>query len=106
MENKVIWKIDKLKFEFVLRDKSIASGTKLVLHNLLYRTGTKNYCFPSQRKIAFDVGLSEKQVRNHLALLVSKGIVIRSRGAINPKNGERVNSNKYDLSKIMRRIKP
>lgn len=103
MESKVIYKIDKLKFEEVLRDKSIPSGAKLVLHNLLFRAGIKNFCFPSQKKIAFDIGLSERQVRNHLALLNNKGIILWSRGAINPKNGERLNSNRYDLSKIMRR---
>lgn len=104
MESKIIYRIDKLKFEAILRDTSIPSGAKLVLHNLLYRAKINSFAFPSQKRIAFDVGLTERQVRNHLSLLNNKGIVPWSRGGINPKNGGKFNSNRYDLSKIMRRI--
>ncbi len=107
MDNKEpIYRINKFKLDPILADKMIPSGAKLVLFNLIYRAGIKNYAFPSQKRIASDIGLGERQVRYHLELLHKKGIIRWSRGgAVNPKTGSRVNSNSYNLSNILMEVK-
>ena len=105
MGNDVIYTTDKFKLEKVLADKSIPPGAKLILLNLMYRTGLKNYAFPSQKKISKDVGLKERQVRNHLNKLKNKGIISWSRKIVDPKTGKKINSNTYDLSNILRKTR-
>lgn len=105
MENDFIYKVNKPVYERILADKTIPSGAKVVLSNLIYRSGLKDYAFPSQRRIAKDVGLSDRQVRNHLRLLFRREIITWSKGAVNPKTGTRFNSNKYDLTYVLQRVK-
>lgn len=100
MDKKTIYVNNKFKLEQILADK-IPPGAKLVLLNLLHRTGGKNYAFPSQKTIGKDLGMGDRQVRNHLKVLREKGYITWSRGAENPKTGSRFNSNSYDLSSIL-----
>lgn len=101
MKKKIIFITDKLKMEPILANKKIPPGAKLILFNLIHRAGKKNYAFPSQKTIAKDIGLGERQVRIHLKKLNEKGIIKWNRGAINPKTGFQVNSNNYDLSSVL-----
>jgi DNA-binding MarR family transcriptional regulator len=99
MKNK--FKLNIFVFQKIMQDKTIPSGAKLVLYNLKSRLGGKNYSFPSQETIAKDIGLTARQVRNHLALLRKRGILTWKRSAFNPKTKSRLNSNQYDLSAIL-----
>lgn len=105
MDKEPIYRINKFKLDLILANKTIPSGAKLVLFNLIYRAGIKNYAWPSQKRIAIDIGLGDRQVRYHLELLSKKGIVRWIRGAKNPKTGSKVNSNRYDLSNILMEVK-
>lgn len=105
MEKETIYVNNKFKLERILADKTIPPGAKLILLNLLHRKGGKNYAFPSQKTIARDIGLGERQIRNHLMLLREKGVISWSRGAKNPKTGSMVNSNNYDLSNLLMEVK-
>lgn len=98
---KDIYKINKFKLQKILANKKVSSGAKLVLMNLLFRTGGKNFAFPSQIRIASDLGLSARQIRNHLSVLKSHRILKWEKGAYNPKTKSKINSNKYDLSEIL-----
>jgi hypothetical protein len=95
------FKLNTFVFRKVMQDKTIPSGAKLVLYNLINRLGGKNFSFPSQNTIATDIGLTERQVRNHLVLLRKIGILSWSRSAFNPKTNKNLNSNRYDLSRIL-----
>lgn len=105
MPKKIIYKVNKYRYAAILADKSIPPGAKVILSNLKFRCGGKYYAFPSQMTIARDIGLSDRQVRYHLQLLHQKKIITWTRqGAENPKTKNKVNSNKYDLSRLMDRI--
>ena len=99
MKNK--FKLNTYVFRKIMQDKSIPSGAKLVLYNLINRLGGKNYSFPSQETIATDIGLTARQVRNHLVLLRKSGVLTWTRSAFNPKTKRNLNSNRYDLSEIL-----
>lgn len=101
METRIIFRPNKVKLDAVLADKDIPPGAKLILLNLIYRAGRKNYAFPSQKTIGKDTGMGDRQVRNHLNLLKKRGIIEWNRGALNPKTGNRLNSNNYNLSSIL-----
>ena len=105
MNKEPIYKSNKFKIEQILANKTIPPGAKLVLFNLLHRAGGKNYAFPSQKRIASDIGLGDRQVRYHLELLSKKGVIRWIRGAKNPRTGNKVNSNRYDLSSILMEVK-
>ena len=100
-ENVKKFYIDQPLLKGVLADKDIPSSAKLLLLYLVYRLGGKSYAFPSQKTIAKELGLSERQVRNLVKHLKDKGIIDVARGAINPKTGNMVNSNSYDLSSLL-----
>lgn len=105
MENETYYNVDSKKLDEILSDRDICSGAKLVLLKLIYRLRGKNYAFPSQKTLAKDVGLSERQVRNHLELWKQRRIIKLIEGINNPKTGLPLNSNCYDLSEILWRKK-
>lgn len=98
---KVIYSLNKDKFKKILSNPKIPSGAKLVLYNLIERLCGKRYCWPSQKRIAQDVGLSERQVRYHLAKLKNMGIIYWKKGSINPEKGYPIKANEYDLSRML-----
>lgn len=104
MKNKEIYKVNAFEFKAILADKTIPPGAKLVLFNLQHRLGGKMFAFPSQKTIGKDIGLSDRQVRYHLKTLKNRGIISWSRGTYNPKTGNRLNSNHYDLTKILQTV--
>lgn len=101
MENTNRYKISYQKVTAIMSDKTIPSGAKLVLYNLISHLGGKYFSFPSQITIAKDLGLSDRQVRYHLKLLKQRGIIDWSLGATNPKNNHILNVNKYNLTHIL-----
>jgi len=103
MENKTIYTLDGEKFAMILADKTIPSGAKLLLFNLIYRLGGKDHAFPSQRRIADDIGLSERMVRYHLDLLRKRNILYWKRGAYNPRKKNMLKANEYHLGRILKR---
>ncbi len=88
--------------EKILSDKNISSGAKLVLLNLVSRIGGKDFAFPSQKRIARDVGLSDRQVRNLLKELKEKVNLLWCEGAVNPETNKKLRSNKYVLTDMLR----
>jgi len=104
IDNPIRYKTDDRKFREFLADKTIPPGAKLIIFNLIYRAGTKNYAFPSQSRIAMDIGLSDRQVRYHLKTLKEKKIIWWKKGATNPANQNKLNSNSYYLDNILKII--
>jgi DNA-binding transcriptional regulator YhcF (GntR family) len=105
MEDKGYYQINKKMLTGIIADKTISPGAKVVLWSLINRLCGKDYAYPSQRVIALDTALGERQVRNNLKKLHEKGIIVWVRGS-NRANGKgRANSNRYDLSKILWRKK-
>lgn len=104
MNMKSKFRLNQFTYKKVMQDKNLSPGAKLVLYNLVSRLGGKNYSFPSQEKIGNDVGLSARQVRNHLRALRRRGLISWQRGAFNPKTKSKLNSNRYDLSELLDEI--
>jgi len=100
-KHKIIYSLNKNKFKKILSNPKIPSGAKLVLYNLIERLGGKRYCWPSQKRIAQDIGLSERQIRYHLAKLKKMGIIYWKKGTFNLEKGYPIKANEYDLSRIL-----
>ncbi len=97
------YKLNHEKFNKVLEHKKISSGVKLLLFYLNKRRGYKLYCWPSQRRIANDLGVSSRQVRNQLKVLKDLKILVWKKGRvvyIKENNSYRVISNTYDFTYI------
>jgi hypothetical protein len=100
-ENKVYYLLDHSKFDRIMAAKNIPPGAKLVLFILVKCLGGKNFCWPSQKWLAGSVGLSERQLRNHLALLETINAIKIKRGGFSNQKGSSISSNLYDLSNIL-----
>lgn len=55
------------------------SGAKFVLVALADHANEAGYCYPSQARLAFDTGQTDRAVRTHLATLEERGILVRER---------------------------
>lgn len=62
---------------------------------LLKYCGKDEYCFPSQKTLAKDLGLTDRQIRNLIKELAFTGIVFPTRRGWN-------RSNTYKISKLLR----
>jgi DNA-binding transcriptional regulator YhcF (GntR family) len=101
---KKIYIPNKVKVKMVLEDRKLSSGAKLVLYNLMSRLHKKKYCWPSQERIAKDIGLSSRQVRNHLEELKRRNLLNWQKGGKTYKGTQEeyaTRSNKYDLSPVL-----
>lgn len=105
MEDNGYYHINKKVLTGIIADVTICPGAKVVLWSLINRLCGKNYCYPSQRLIALDTGLGERQIRNNLKRLHEKGVIVWTRGASRSNSKGRASSNRYNLSKILWRKK-
>jgi hypothetical protein len=71
------------------------AGAKFVLVTLANFADADGHCYPSQRRLAEDSGLSERAVRDHLTALEARDFIRRS--ARRRKDGSRT-SDAFDLS--------
>jgi len=101
--NKSKYVVNKYQLQQVLKSRLISSGSKLVLLHLKSFLYGKDYCFPSQQTIANNLGLSQRQVRNHITALKKVGFIKVKRSAYNPHTQKSVTSNKYDLNYILQK---
>ena len=66
---------------FVLTNKALSVGAKLVYAMLLKYAWTDNACFPGQQKLAEDMGSGERSVRTYLKELEdAKFLEVTQRG--------------------------
>lgn len=101
MKKNIFYKADKKRIAEFLAERSIPPGAKVIIFNLIYRMGGKNYSYPSKERIGKDVGLGAKQVGNHLRLLKKKGYITWTRGGVNEVTGKSFSSNKYFLTNLI-----
>jgi len=82
---------------FLLKSQKLSSGDKMAFAMLLSYAWQNDYCFPGQKRLAQDLGLSDRSVRTHLKSLEAHGLLaIRRRG-----QGK---TNIYELNLKPRRI--
>ena len=67
--------------DVLLRFPGLSPGAKLCYARLVRYAGDKGYCWPSQKELAAEIGMSDRQVRNYLAELISFDFIrVRQRG--------------------------
>lgn len=88
-------KIDRV---FAYDNSVIPSGAKLVFMCLLSNADKQGICSNTQRQISQSVGISERQVRNHLRRLEQLGIIQKT---VKSSLGKYRKSNRYDLSRVI-----
>lgn len=65
----------------VLRRRDLSTGAKLTYVALLSYAWQEGSCYPGQERLAADVGVTDRSVRNHLAELVRAGLLtVQRRG--------------------------
>lgn len=102
MENKdtiIRYRIDKNKRAKFFNSK-LPTGAKLVYRSLLDHLFGKDYCWPSQKRIAKEVGLSKRQVGYHLETLKKAGFLTWKKGG-KRSDGTGYISNTYNLRWIL-----
>ena len=60
---------------FLLKNKKLSAGDKIVFAMLLSYAWHNDFCFPGQQTLADDLGLSERSVRTHLKTLEAQGLL-------------------------------
>ena len=66
---------------FLLKSKRLSSGDKMAFAMLLSYAWQNDFCFPGQKRLADDLGLSDRSVRTHLKSLEANGLLtIKRRG--------------------------
>jgi len=102
MKNKEIYEIKWNKYRAVLLKEDISANTKIILYSLLLRLVRKKYCFPAQKLIAKDTGLTIDQVKESMAQL--KTLISFEVKRKNPLNGRPMQGNVYDLSNFVEKV--
>ena len=70
----------------VLRDTTLSAGARLAYAVLLMYAWQEQACFPGQAKMAGDIGVGERQLRNYLKELESAGYIRIKRQGLNRPN--------------------
>jgi len=66
---------------FLLKSSKLSSGDKLAFAMLLSYAWQNDYCFPGQKRLAQDLGVTDRSVRTNLKALEDQGLlVIKRRG--------------------------
>jgi hypothetical protein len=66
---------------FLLKSKKLSAGDKLAFAMLISYAWQNDFCFPGQRRLAEDMGVTERCVRTHLKALEASGaLAIKQRG--------------------------
>lgn len=83
---------------FAYDNSVIPSGAKLVFMCLLSNADRQGICSNTQRQISQSVGISERQVRNHLRKLEQLGVIEKTAKS---SVSEYRKPNRYDLSQVI-----
>lgn len=75
--------------DWVRRDPKLSSGAKLTYERLVRFGGKNGICHPSQKTLAIELGISERQVRRNLQELEAGGLISWRRGGRSA-NGDRL----------------
>ena len=78
----------------VLDDASLTVGARFTYALLLRHAYGKDYCFPSQKRLAALMGISEKWLRTHLRELEGAGLMKTERK-------DRTRHNRYCLQRLV-----
>lgn len=89
---------DRIDRVFAYDNSVIPSGAKLVFMCLLSSADKQGICSNTQRQISQSVGISERQVRNHLRKLELLGVIEKT---VKNSVSEYRKSNRYDLSRVI-----
>ena len=66
---------------FLLKSKTLSAGDKMTFAMLLSYAWQNDFSFPGQRRLAEDLGLTDRSVRTHLQSLEKHGLLdIKRRG--------------------------
>jgi biotin operon repressor len=61
---------------FLLKSKKLSAGDKLAFAMLLSYAWQNDFCFPGQKRLADDMGITDRSVRTHLKALESNGLLV------------------------------
>ncbi|PIY80635.1 MAG: hypothetical protein COY80_01940 [Candidatus Pacebacteria bacterium CG_4_10_14_0_8_um_filter_42_14] len=70
----------------ILNQSQISYQARYVFCLLLKYCGQKDYCYPSQDRLAKDMGISDRQIRAHLNELCLAGLIKKQRTGFNKTN--------------------
>lgn len=70
----------------VLRDTRLSAGARLAYAVLLMYAWQQQACFPGQQKMAADIGVGERQLRNYLKELEENNYIKIKRQGLNRPN--------------------
>lgn len=97
------YKIKWSEYHAVLRRADISANTKIILYSLHLRLMGKKFCFPSQKLISKDTGLTIDQIKTSMVQL--KSLIKIEVKRKNPLNGRSMHGNVYDLSNFVEKAK-
>src|SRR5947208_7420058 len=60
---------------FILKSSKLSAGDKMTFAMLLSYAWQKDYCYLGQKRLADDLGLTDRSVRTHLKSLEAVGLV-------------------------------
>jgi DNA-binding MarR family transcriptional regulator len=60
---------------FILKSTKLSAGDKMTFAMLLSYAWQRDYCYPGQKRLAEDLGLTDRSVRTHLKSLEAIGLL-------------------------------
>jgi len=89
----------------LLKPSQLSNMARLLFCVLLRYCGQDDWCFPSQEKLASDLGVSSRHIRTILDELIASGVILKKRRGFNRSNNYKVakqfvierNSSSYQL---------
>ena len=60
---------------FVLKSPKLTAGDKMTFAMLLSYAWQKDFCYPGQKRLGVDLGLTDRSVRTHLKSLETIGLL-------------------------------
>src|SRR6266568_7818672 len=82
---------------FILKSTKLSAGDKMTFAMLLSYAWQKDFCYPGQKRLGEDLGLTDRSVRTHLKALETIGLLAIKR----PGQGK---NNLYELDLKPRRL--
>lgn len=70
----------------ILNDPNLSVGAKIVYAKFLQYAWEKNYCYPGQKRLGEEIGLSEGRVSQLIKELVEAGLLTVKRRGLNQTN--------------------
>jgi hypothetical protein len=60
---------------FILKSTKLSAGDKMTFAMLLSYAWQRDFCYPGQKRLAEDLGLTDRSVRTHLKALQTVGLL-------------------------------